>query len=243
MAQLQTATLHDAHPRAPYWAVHIATPQPPGPGQFVLADLGGPIREPLFPAACQDDGFSVLVRPGHPVRQFLPGAELSLLGPLGRGFRVAGAERLLLIADVDALPPLLPLMHQTTAVTLLIAARTRAQLPPPHTFPPHVEVQVLTVDGSAGYRGTLTEPGKAPLTALIQWAERVCVACDPAHQASLARRVREARLQPRHDFAQVLVRSPMPCGVGACDVCRVETRRGERHACTDGPVFDLLALT
>jgi dihydroorotate dehydrogenase electron transfer subunit len=34
----------------------------------------------------------------------------------------------------------------------------------------------------------------------------------------------------------------MPCGVGACDICPVETRQGQRHLCTDGPVFDLLEL-
>jgi dihydroorotate dehydrogenase electron transfer subunit len=105
-----------------------------------------------------------------------------------------------------------------------------------------VELQLLTEDGSAGYQGTLTAPGAAPLTALLQWAERVCLACDAAQRESLAQRVNKARLHPPKDFAQVLVRVPMPCGVGACDACRVETGRGERHACTDGPVFDLLTL-
>ncbi len=243
MAQLQTAILRDAHPRPPYWAVHVAVAQPPGPGQFVLADLGDPVRTPLFPAACSEDGFAVLVRPGHPVRRYLPDTELSLLGPLGRGFRTVGAERLLLIAEVDALPPLLPLTHHATAITLVIAARTRAQLPAASTFPAHVELQVLTEDGSAGHQGTLAASGEAPLTALLQWADCVCVACDAAQREPLARRVRETRLQPQDDFAQVLVRTPMPCGVGACDVCRVETRRGERRACTDGPVFDLLTLS
>lgn len=36
----------------------------------------------------------------------------------------------------------------------------------------------------------------------------------------------------------VLVRTPMPCrGLGDCGVCAVQTQRGWRFACVDGPVF------
>ncbi|MGB9632969.1 MAG: hypothetical protein ACPL8I_06560 [Chloroflexaceae bacterium] len=34
----------------------------------------------------------------------------------------------------------------------------------------------------------------------------------------------------------------MPCGVGACQGCLVETRDGARLGCKDGPVFDLRDL-
>ena len=35
----------------------------------------------------------------------------------------------------------------------------------------------------------------------------------------------------------------MPCGVGACYLCAVETRAGQQLACRDGPVLDLDAWT
>jgi hypothetical protein len=34
----------------------------------------------------------------------------------------------------------------------------------------------------------------------------------------------------------------LPCGVGACFGCALPTAAGPRLACTDGPVFDLMAL-
>ena len=52
--------------------------------------------------------------------------------------------------------------------------------------------------------------------------------------------VRQVRVMPGRRFAQALVTPPMACGVGACQGCAVEMRRGIRLACTDGPVFDLL---
>jgi len=44
--------------------------------------------------------------------------------------------------------------------------------------------------------------------------------------------------------AQILVRTPMPCGALAqCGVCSVELRGGAQLACENGPVFDLKSLT
>jgi dihydroorotate dehydrogenase electron transfer subunit len=43
--------------------------------------------------------------------------------------------------------------------------------------------------------------------------------------------------------AQVLIRTPMPCGALAeCGVCSVELQGGVQLACEDGPVFDLKLL-
>ena len=43
--------------------------------------------------------------------------------------------------------------------------------------------------------------------------------------------------------AQILVRTPMPCGALAeCGVCSVELRNGIQFACEEGPVFDLKSL-
>jgi dihydroorotate dehydrogenase electron transfer subunit len=43
--------------------------------------------------------------------------------------------------------------------------------------------------------------------------------------------------------AQILVRTPMPCGALAeCGVCSVELRGGVQLACDDGPVFDFKLL-
>ena len=219
----------------------------------MLADLGGPVREPFFPSATDDEGFETVVPPGHAATRLLPGTPVDLLGPLGRGFRLAAMghplARLLLIARTEFLPWLRPLYQAAPSVVLVVEATTRAQLPPPSHFPPTLELALVTLDGSAGYLGPLDAEGDPPaglehaasrLRELIAWAECVCVALPPARYPSLARLVKAVRLAPFSDFAQALVRVPMPCGVGVCDVCRVAVRQGEARACVDGPVFDLL---
>lgn len=217
----------------------------------MLADLGGPLREALFPAAVMADGFSVMVPPRHPATQLLPGATVNMLGPLGQGFRLGDVTRLLLVAEVALLPPLLPLLDAAAAVTLVVETSTRAQLPPPDRFPPTTELLLVTRDGSGGYLGPLESQAPAPanlqrvlphLLELLAWAERACFACANERYPALAAIVRAARLHPAPDFAQALVQTVMPCGVGACEICRIPTRFGEKHACTEGPVFDLLSL-
>ncbi|MBN1246714.1 MAG: hypothetical protein JXC32_03610 [Anaerolineae bacterium] len=253
MTKRQTATLRSMRPSPPFWEVTLALEHPPDPGAYVLADLGGPVREALFPTAMDEHGFTTVLPPGHAATRLLPGAEVDVLGPLGRGFRLdrpgGSVVRLLLIAEVDQLPWLLPLTQMAPAVALVIEATTRWRLPSPTQFPPALELTLVTLDGSAGYLGPLESGGSAPtgmeralgqIQELVVWADRICLAAATERYSALARLVRDARLQPQADFAQALVRVPMPCGVGVCDVCRVKTRHGERRACVDGPVLDLM---
>ncbi len=253
MVKRQTATLRYAHPAPPLWELRLDLDQPPGPGAYVLADLEGPLREPLFPSVVNDDGFTTTVPPGHAATQLLPGTTIDLLGPLGRGFRLDPVghplARLLLIAEVEHLPLIRPLYQAAESVALVVEATTRAQLPSPARFPPALELTLVTRDGSRGYLGPLEATGEAlvglervasRLRELLAWTERVCFVCDPDRYPAFAQMIREVRLQPQADFAQALVKVPMPCGVGVCDVCRVATRHGDQRACVDGPVFDLL---
>jgi len=233
----------------------------------VLADLGGPLREVLFPAFIDDTGFAVMLPPGHPATRLLPGSPIDIIGPTGRGFRPGNAQRLLLVSSADMLPLLLPLLagapnnapfrngmsflNGAPSIALVIEGATRAQLPLPEQIPPAVELTLVTLDGSAGYLGPLESQEPAPaglervgpyLLELIAWAECACFACNNDRYPALASLVRQVRIQPAPDFAQALVRVEMPCGVGVCEVCRIATRHGEKCACTDGPVFDLLEL-
>jgi dihydroorotate dehydrogenase electron transfer subunit len=251
MVKPQTATFRFAHPAPPNWAVRFDAAHLPDAGQFVLADMGGPLREVLFPSLIDDTGFAVMVAPGHAATRLLPGSEVDLIGPTGHGFRVNDAQRLLLVAEAERLPVLLPLLNAAPSVALVIEGTTRARLPAPDSIPPAIELTLVTLDGSIGYLGPLESTEPAPtglervgsyLYELIAWTECVCFACSRERYPALADLVRQARIQPTKDFAQAFVRVEMPCGVGACDVCRITTRRGEKRVCTDGPVFDLLEL-
>ena len=251
MAKQQTATFRSARPTPPQWAVRFDVAHPPAAGQFVLADLGGPLREVLFPASRDVDGFSARVAPGHPATQLLPGTPVDIIGPTGRGFRVAQSQQLLLIAEAAHLPILLPLLNAAPSVALVVEGATRAQLPPLAHIPPVVELTLVTLDGSSGYLGPLESQEPAPaglehagniLLDLILWADCIALACARDRYPTLAQLVHTARLNPPADFAQAWIKVAMPCGVGACDICRIATPRGEKRVCTDGPVFDLLEL-
>ncbi len=251
MVKQQTATLRLARPSPPYWAVRLDVAQPPVAGQFVLADFGGPLREALFPAAIDATGFTFMAPPGHPATRLLPGAALDLIGPSGRGFRVDNVQRLLLVGTVQLAPVLWPLLESAPSVALVIEGPTRARMPSSDSIPPAVELTLVTLDGSAGYLGPLEATGPAPsgmervvphLLDLLTWAECVCFACDAERYPALRQLILQARLHPSRDFAQALLHAAMPCGLGACDICRIPTRNGEKHVCTDGPVFDLLEI-
>ena len=41
---------------------------------------------------------------------------------------------------------------------------------------------------------------------------------------------------------QVLLEEGMACGTGICYACAVQTRRGMRLVCKDGPKFELLQV-
>jgi dihydroorotate dehydrogenase electron transfer subunit len=243
MVQTQ-ATVIDVERNGPFVRVVLGVPEIArtlAPGCFVLADLGGYLRAPLFPARLEPEEFDVLVSPDHPAAALEPGESVDLIGPLGRGFDVpAAARRLLLVADTSRLPVLLPLARQEPerSVALLLAAPTAAELYPVRLLPPTLEVHVVTGDGSAGHGGSVTDL----FPDLARWAHCVCVACDPATYQALAEIVREVRLGPGERFAQALVVPLIPCGVGACQGCAVQSARGAKLACIDGPVFDLLEL-
>lgn len=253
MARRQIATLRTLRPVPPVWEIRLDLEYAPGAGTYVLADLGGPVRESLFPSVVYDTGFCTIVPRGHAVTHYLPGTAIDVIGPLGQGFRLSAVgcalDRLLLIAEAGDLPWLQPLYQAAPAVALVVEAGTRGQLPPPARFPPTLELTMVTRDGSTGYLGPFESDGPTPVGVerafprvreLVAWAECICVAGDMARYPALARLVQEVRFQPQPDFAQALVRVPMPCGVGVCDICRVTTRHGERRACVDGPVFDLM---
>ncbi|MBE3111094.1 MAG: dihydroorotate dehydrogenase electron transfer subunit, partial [Acidobacteria bacterium] len=165
------------------------------------------------------------------------GTEALLWGPLGRGYSVRrSATNLLLVAGGMGVAPLVWLAEESVAkgknVTFVIGAKDASMLPPLELLPPQVEIIVATEDGSAGRKGTASEAFEE----FISWADQV-FACGPhAMYESMASVVR--RLRDRTP-TQVLLETPMACGMGLCYGCAVETRRGVRQVCHDGPRFEL----
>lgn len=220
-----------------------------GPGQFLMFRLENG-TDPLLPRPMSyhavrpgADGeevgvlYQVWGRATSLLSRRQPGDEVLLWGPLGRGYAVRPrSQNLLLVAGGMGTAPL-AWLAQTMApkgknVTLILGARTAALALPSRFFPPEVEIVVVTEDGSAGRKGFVTDAFEE----LLPWADQA-FACGPtAMYQSMAAVTR--RLQSRTSV-QVLLETNMACGLGLCYGCAVETRRGVKQVCKDGPRFEL----
>ena len=217
------------------------------PGQFLMARCSDGfeplLRRPLSVHRIRlghrgtPAGIAILYSIHGPGTAYLqtrvPGDALDLIGPLGRGYSVHRASRnLLLIGSGWGVSPLVGLAELQTAygasVTLLAGAPRAALLFPPALLPPEVELVTATDDGSAGHQGPITD--RAP--EYWAWADEIYACGGSALYSALAG---HAAAQWPKKRVQVLAEMPMACGLGACYSCTIDTRRGPKLSCKDGP--------
>jgi len=187
---------------------------------------------------------------------------IDILGPLGKGFTVAPeSKNLLLVAGGLGIAPLVCLAQQaspqhqvillhgvSTAAQLypfsLVDGKKRNRLPP---LPNGVQFIHITEDGSMGKKGMATEI----LPQFLDWADQVH-ACGPvAMYKAIALSLnpsplkgekkgegeKRSKLKPKK--CQVSLEVRMGCGFGACYGCTINTKKGLKQVCRDGPVFEL----
>ncbi len=189
------------------------------------------------------------------------GEKIDILGPLGKGFTIAPNSRnLLLVAGGIGIAPLVFLMHYALSqhqITLIHGTTTAAHLYPFSSagkrqnrllpLPHGVQFIPVTEDGSMGHKGKATDV----LPDSLDWADQV-YACGPAgmYQAMALtlnssplkgeeKGEGEKRSKLKLEKCQVSLEVRMGCGFGACHACTVNTKKGLRQVCRDGPVFEL----
>jgi dihydroorotate dehydrogenase electron transfer subunit len=191
------------------------------------------------------------------------GDRISIIGPLGRGFQIPeGKKTVLLVGGGMGTPPLQHLAQNLTArsagidIISLAGAKTADALPfegqldeisqnlgfcVPEFAKYGIESLLATDDGSAGYRGLVTD-------CMIEWLEKsdisfddiIICACGPE---SMLARVSQIAAEKNID-CQVSMERRMACGFGLCQSCAVECRVTDSNetiyklCCQDGPVFD-----
>jgi len=198
-------------------------------GQFVnLGWARGPLlRRPFSVYRADGETIEVVLKEvGVGTRELLAmsiGDHLSCLGPLGRGFDLAGgATRAVLISGGLGVAPMPLAARDARAagmhVTWVHGARTAAEL---CVEADGDEVIWATDDGSRGVRGTAV--AAAP-------DGDVVLACGPNRML--------AAVAERWPDAQVAIETYMGCGTGVCLGCVVPLKRGGYdRACKEGPVF------
>ncbi len=249
------------------------------PGSFVHVRCADdlPTRRPLSiqradPATGLLEILYKVLGPGlAALARAVPGTQLSLLGPIGKGFTVApGRPRALLIGGGVGMPPMLFLAERLVAATdgeppplVLLGsevpfpfrARPSTLLIPgmpagviasmPLLEDAGVPCRLASQAGFPGcYAGYVTDLAAAWLGSLkpAALAEVAIYACGPTPMLAAVARVAARFAVP----AQVSLEEFMACAVGGCAGCavRVVTAEGVamKRVCVDGPVFDAAAV-
>jgi len=188
------------------------------------------------------------------------GDKINIIGPLGNGFSVPPDKKYaVLVAGGMGAPPLqhlagfLKANYPKVQTFAFVGANTIGDLPftveGPKSDSPAIseftkagaESHIATDDGSAGFRGLVTE-------CLDQWfkegaipyEQSIIYSCGPEPMLAEV-----ARLAAEHNIdCQVSMERMMACGIGVCQSCVVEARVAGgsetvyKLCCKDGPVFD-----
>jgi dihydroorotate dehydrogenase electron transfer subunit len=219
------------------------------PGQFVMvkAGLG---RDPLLrrPFSLHQVGnggiiqiyFKVVGKGTKILAEVNEHQQLSVLGPLGRGFRIDTEKPAVIVAGGLGIAPMLFLAEElcrkkasTAHDLLLLGARQRSELEPLLSDFHHLGLRLLCAsdDGSLGRPGFVTDLLQAENLS----PESLVYACGP--EPMLARTV--AICRSKSVPCQVSVETSMACGMGACLGCNRHGADGNyTHVCLDGPVYD-----
>jgi len=233
------------------------------PGQFITVQCGNfTLRRSFsvhqsFPLTGEDSGegeiallFKVTGKGTLWLSQQQKGDKIDILGPLGKGFSIEPeAKNLLLVAGGIGIAPLILLAQHAPSqcqVTLIYGASTVAQLYPfsstdkrqSRLLPSLKGVQFVPVteDGSIGQKGIATDI----LPDFLNWADQM-YACGPVdmYRAIEKLLLRAKRSNLKLTNCQVSLEVRMGCGFGACYGCTINTKKGLKQVCHDGPVFDL----
>jgi NAD(P)H-flavin reductase len=206
-------------------------------GRPVLPRAFSVLRTRLLPGAGVELQFLIEdVGPGtHELCSLARGGEITIVGPLGKGFRPPGeGRRALLVGGGVGIAPLAIWQDDLDGdVGALLGFRSGGHARGAALLS---RVTVATDDGSVGHHGLVTDLLEGELEA---WGESLAVyACGPEPMLDAVRR----RCAAYGATAQLALESGMACGYGACFGCVVATREGYLRLCLDGPVLDAALL-
>lgn len=206
------------------------------PGQFVNVAIDGKfLRRPISVADYDAEGFTLLYDIVGEGTEWMSrrkaGEKLDILPFLGNGFSIDPLpERPVLLGGGIGTAPMLGLAKALrdagTKPVVVLGHNTAADVAMEDMLQKEgIEVYVSTVDGSDGTKGFVTDV------------------------------IREKNLDPDYFYAcgpmpmmkavfnslpcegQLSLEARMGCGFGACVCCSLETTKGSKRICKEGPIF------
>ncbi len=225
------------------------------PGQFVMVELPGFAVPPISISRIRPNGLDLTIRAVGPATAALTnlssGAQVSLRGPLGRGWPIDAAEGrdVAIVAGGIGLAPLRPLIEAIVAerprfgaVRLYLGARTprdRLFVAEMNALAGRTDLEVDEIVDRAGPSwlgrvGIVTQ-----LFDHAPWdgSRATAFMCGPERMMQAAATTLNRLGVARRDLWLTLERN-MACGVGTCGHCQL----GPFFVCRDGPVFSQAEL-
>jgi len=192
----------------------------PSPGQYLLA--GNASDSPLPVSISSTESASGSFISSTPIPEtWTPGTEITLRGPLGHGFALPdSAGKVALVPFDDSSLHLRSLIRPALAQSAAVVLVNNMDW---DRLPDEVEVQPFSA-----------------LDDVLDWADFIAFDVLRKGLPGLREKLGWIKQRSVKKEAQVLVRTPVPCGgVAECGVCAVTLKSGWKLACKEGPVFDL----
>lgn len=149
--------------------------------------------------------------------------------PLGNGFD-ANKETTLLVGGGIGVPPLLGLAKTLSKNGLkpkvVLGFLTKDEVILEDEFKQYANIYICTDDGSYGDLGLVTD-----IITKEKLHECCYAACGPLP-------MEKALFKAMRASGQLSLEARMGCGFGACVGCTIETKKGHKRICKDGPVFN-----
>ena len=220
------------------------------PGQFVNVKLDEKATDPLLRIPLgihkiKKEGISLLykvVGEGTDLlRNKKKGDQISLLGPLGKGFDIKKENEAFVIAGGHGIAPLYALTkelkkNKIDTIFFIGAGKEKHIFCADKIRKMGAKVYIATEDGSLGFKGYVTDVLEKYLERNKLQVSRVTIyACGPKPMLKAVAQIAETKKIE----GQVSMDEYMACGIGACMGCAIKTKDGYKLCCKDGPVFDI----
>ena len=156
------------------------------------------------------------------------GTQLDVLTVLGNGYDLSKAgDAPLLVGGGVGVPPMYMLARQLREagkkVRVILGFNTKDEVFYEEEFRAlGCDVTVTTVDGSHGVKGFVTNA--------LDGQQSYYYTCGPLPMI-------KALLQAAGTHGEVSMEERMGCGFGACMGCTIQTTKGPKRVCKEGPVF------
>ena len=202
-------------------------------GQFVNIRVQGQfLRRPISVCNITDGILTIIykvVGVGTEAMSHLPiGTQLDVLTILGNGYDLSNAgDAPLLVGGGVGVPPMYMLARQLREagkkVRVILGFNTKDEVFYEEEFRAlGCDVTVTTVDGSHGVKGFVTNA--------LDGKQSYYYTCGPLPMI-------KALLQALGTNGEVSMEERMGCGFGACMGCTIQTTKGPKRVCKEGPVF------